>query len=189
MPSRRRGNGLGPEDLGPEDEALWARVAATVRPLRGRPRQPLNPSALAPIEPRPAAPEPPRLSRQTLAKPVDGATLDGGWERRLRSGKLAPDLTIDLHGYSRDRAHALLVRRLEQAALHGQRVALVITGKGAKPAPADIMDDVRPRGVIRASLPQWLEAPALRPYVAALRPAHPRHGGSGAWYVILRRTR
>ena len=34
-----------------------------------------------------------------------------------------------------------------------------------------------------------LETPALRPYVAALRPAHPRHGGSGAFYVILRRSR
>lgn len=184
MPSRRRSNGLGPED-----EALWARVAATVRPLAGRTRPPLDSPAPKPIEPRAPALEPPRLSRQTLKQPVDSATLDGGWERRLRSGKLTPDLTIDLHGYSRDRAHALLVRRLEQAALHGLRVALVITGKGAKPAPVDVMDETRPRGVIRTSLPQWLETPALRPYIAALRPAHPRHGGGGAWYVILRRTR
>ncbi|WP_425459704.1 Smr/MutS family protein [Hankyongella ginsenosidimutans] len=44
-------------------------------------------------------------------------------------------------------------------------------------------------GILRAALPQWLETPALRPFVAALRPAHPRHGGAGAWYVILRRVR
>ena len=44
-------------------------------------------------------------------------------------------------------------------------------------------------GVLRSQLPHWLEAPSLRPYIAALRPAHPRHGGGGAWYVILRRGR
>jgi DNA-nicking Smr family endonuclease len=62
------------------------------------------------------------------------------------------------------------------------RVLLVVTGKGARGGEGG-------RGVIRAALPHWLETPALRPYVAALRAAHPRHGGAGAWYVILRRRR
>lgn len=173
-----------PRPLDPDEAALWSRVAATVRPLKGRPRvKPPAPSRA--IEVRPTAPEPPKRSPQASAKPVDAATLDGGWDRRLRSGKLVPDRSIDLHGYSRDQAYALLVSAIEDASLADQRVLLVVTGKGGRGA----VDPDRPRGVIRASLPHWLDTPALRPYIAALRPAHPRHGGAGAWYVILRRRR
>lgn len=173
-----------PRRLAPEEEAVWSRVAATVRPLSGRPR--VKPAPLPPVaEPRASPPTPPKVSRQALARPVDATTLDGGWDRRLRGGKLVPDRSLDLHGYGRDQAYDLLSRTVEHASLAGQRVLLVVTGKGARG------DDggERPRGVIRASLPHWLETPALRPYVAALRGAHPRHGGSGAFYIILRRRR
>lgn len=173
-----------PRRLGAEEEAAWSRVAATVRPLTGRSRVKAPPAPRV-GEPVQAPPELPRVSRQALARPVDASTLDGGWDRRLRGGKLAPDRSIDLHGYSREQAYQSLSRAIEDAALSGHRALLVVTGKGAK---GDEGGD-RPRGVIRASLPHWLETPALRPYVAALRPAHPRHGGSGAFYVILRRAR
>lgn len=169
--------------LAPEEAAVWSRVAATVRPLKGRPRVKPAPVAAA-TEPRPAAPEPPKVSRQALARPVDATTLDGGWDRRLRGGKLVPDRSLDLHGYSRDQAYDILSRAIEEASLAGQRTLLVVTGKSARDARGELT-----RGVIRASLPHWLETPALRPYVAALRPAHPRHGGGGAFYVILRRRR
>lgn len=130
--------------------------------------------------------DPPKVSRQALARPVDATTLDGGWDRRLRGGKLVPDRSIDLHGCSRDQAYGILSRAIEDAALAGHRSLLVVTGKGARGSDRD---GAPVRGVIRASLPHWLETPALRPYVAALRPAHPRHGGGGAFYVILRRSR
>ncbi len=173
-----------PRRLGADEEAAWSRVAATIRPLTGRPRVKAQPAPRV-AEIREAPPEPPRVSRQALAKPVDSSTLDGGWDRRLRGGKLAPDRSLDLHGYSRDQAYAVLSRAIEDAALSGHRALLVVTGKGAKGDEGG----ERPRGVIRANLPHWLETPALRPYVAALRPAHPRHGGSGAFYIILRRAR
>ena len=167
---------------------MWSRVAATVRPLTGRPLvKPApgpGPRAIRSVAAPKPEPEPPRVSRQALARPVEATTLDGGWDRRLRGGKLVVDRSLDLHGCSRDQAYAILCRAIEDAALAGQRALLVVTGKGTRGA-----DGEPTRGVIRASLPQWLETPALRPYVAALRPAHPRHGGSGAFYVILRRAR
>ena len=167
--------------LGPDEEAVWSRVAATVRPLKGRPRVKAAPAPRV-VEVAAPAPEPPKVSHYAIAQPVDATTLDGGWDRRLRGGKLAPDRSLDLHGYGRDQAYDILSRAIEDASLAGQRVLLVVTGKGARDADGETR-----RGVIRASLPHWLETPALRPYVAALRPAHPRHGGSGAFYVLLRR--
>lgn len=179
--------------LHPDETAAWARVAASVRPLPGRVRPPVTPSVRPIGEKAPTPPEPPKRTAAANRIAVDAATLDGGWDRLMRTGRLVPDRTIDLHGYTRDRAQSLLVRSIEDAALSGARILLVITGKGARSSDDDDrgrsrnQDDDRPRGVIRASLRDWLQAGQLRPYIAALRPAHPRHGGGGAWYVILRR--
>jgi DNA-nicking Smr family endonuclease len=174
-----------PRRLGPDEAALWARVAASVRPLPGRTRPLAGPAPRVIADrPEPVAP-PPKRSTVANGIAVDAATLDGGWDRAIRTGRLAPDLTVDLHGYSRDRAHALLTRMVTEAAANGARVLLVITGKGAR--GDDDPHRGNPRGVIRASLRDWLHGPDLRPYIAALRAAHPRHGGGGAWYVILRR--
>lgn len=143
------------------------------------------------LMPQPAAPNPPRRTAMANRVAVDAATLDGSWDKAIRRGALSPDMTIDLHGFTRDRAHAMLRLRIEDAALSGARVLLVITGKGARST-----DEAEPRrgehphgrGIIRASLRDWLHGAEMRPFIAALRPAHPRHGGGGAWYVILRRA-
>ena len=169
--------------LHPDEAALWARVAASVRPLPGRVRPITVPAPRVIADQPPPRAEPPKRAPTANRVAVDAATLDGGWDRKLRTGRLAPDLSLDLHGYTSLRAHALLTRVVVDAATGGARVLLVITGKGARESD----DPDRPRGVIRASLRDWLQGAELRPYIAALRPAHPRHGGGGAWYVILRR--
>jgi DNA-nicking Smr family endonuclease len=53
---------------------------------------------------------------------------------------------------------------------------------------ADPHDDylTPPAGVIRRRLPEWLAAAHVRPLVSGYAPAHPRHGGAGAFYVLLR---
>ena len=167
---------------------MWSHVASTVRPLIGRVAPPAPARGVRIAEKPPGVPEPPRRTTIANRVPVDAATLDGGWDRIMMKGRLRPDMTIDLHGYSRDRAHALLVHRIEDAAISGARILLVITGKGAKVEDREpLYGGDRPKGVIRASLKGWLDSADLRPWIAALRPAHPRHGGGGAWYVILRR--
>jgi DNA-nicking Smr family endonuclease len=162
--------------LHPDEAALWSQVAASVRPIEGQSRPPLQPLPRVNLQPQPSAPTAPKRAPGANKVAVDAATLDGSWDKAIRRGVLAPDATVDLHGYTRDRAHALLVSRIEWAALSGLRVLLVITGKGGAGG-----------GVIRSSLRDWLHSGDLRPFIAALRPAHPRHGGAGAWYVILRR--
>jgi DNA-nicking Smr family endonuclease len=38
-------------------------------------------------------------------------------------------------------------------------------------------------------LPQWLSVPGIAPLIVQILPAHDRHGGGGAYYVYLRRSR
>ena len=187
--------------LSGEEAALWARVAATVVPIKGRRPQPRKapaedvPAAVPPVPPRPqprvkaqkpavTAPPPEPLIRQPVPRPLDSHGLDSSWDRKLAKGTLVPDFTLDLHGHSLDAAWMRLEHGLTQALAHGARVVLVITGR---PRPADSADRGRQRGAIRAKLLDWLASGSHASRIAAVRGAHPRHGGAGAVYVVLRR--
>jgi DNA-nicking Smr family endonuclease len=170
--------------LDPDEETLWARVVESVRPLTPRP----PPSASADPAPPPAASPPPRAKRPAPVRaparaPGPGVTLDAGWDRRLARGLVQPDALLDLHGHNLATAYDLLDRRLDQAVREGARLLLLVTGK--PPGPE------RPvkRGAIRAAIGDWLAASRHAGAIAAVRNAHPRHGGLGALYIVLRRRR
>ena len=112
-----------------------------------------------------------------------GEHLDGAWDKRLRRGVINPERSIDLHGHTLASAHSLLDRALASAVADGVRVLLVVTGKPPRdPAPHQ-------RGLIRAAVGDWLAGSAYARNIAAVRNAHPRHGGAGALYIIMRRAR
>ena len=174
--------------LAPDEKALWQKVVASVRPLHGSIGQ--ADQAQEPVEaPAPparplAAPRPAPRPAPRAAKPVPGVTLDGSWDRRLSRGLVQPDLIVDLHGHNLDTAYSLLDARLDQAVASGARVLLLITGKPPEPNQRPIK-----RGAIRAAVGDWLAASRHAGDIAAVRGAHPRHGGTGALYIILRRPK
>lgn len=182
--------------LDAEEKALWRRVAATVAPIAKAPVKAVDALELVPAKPaaakspkgrvpplRPPTPPAP-AHRSTLAR----ASLDGHWDRRLRKGLVRPDMSIDLHGHSLASAHALLETSLARAVALGARVLLVIAGR-VRPGPhhPPFHSEARPRGAIRASLPDWLVTSAHADAILATRPAAQVHGGGGAIYVVLRR--
>lgn len=146
---------------------------------RGGPRQPSQAGqakggSLRPA-PQPALPVP-RLHRRQA--------------RRIASGAIEIDGRLDLHGLTQSAAHRRLVGFLQSAAAAGQKTVLVITGKGSgRPDPDG--SDWRARdaefGVLRRNVPRWLAEPPLRAIVVSCQPASIRHGGEGAFYVVLRR--
>lgn len=173
--------------LGPDEEALWARVRATVRALPGRRNDPPSAAVTTPAVP---APDPVRVSAPARAMSAatrrePGHTLDRGWDRRLAGGTVAPDRIIDLHGHTLASAHAALDAGLAQAVTGGDRVILLVTGK----PPRAESERPHARGAIRASIEDWLRLSRHAGAIAAIRNAHPRHGGAGALYIILRRPR
>ena len=182
--------------LNAEETSAWARVMASVRPIRpvravapppvklpdvptsvtGRP-------AVAKIKGRVPPIRQPEAAARTAPKPHAAATLDGSWDRRLTRGMRQPDMTLDLHGHTLASAHALLDQGLDRALARGARVILLVTGKPPRP------ESERPhaRGAIRAAVADWLAASRFADRIAAVRGAHPRHGGAGALYIVLRR--
>lgn len=161
--------------LSTEEQALWRRVVESVRPLHALHAETAPAEIAIPRKaPNKQPPPPPKAA-------APGVTLDGSWDKRLARGLVQPDRTLDLHGHSLATAYDLLDRRLEQAILAGARMLLLITGKPRSGSER--------RGAIRAAVGDWLAASRHAGQIAAVRGAHPRHGGSGALYIILRRRK
>ncbi|UYH54825.1 Smr/MutS family protein [Qipengyuania sp. SS22] len=182
-----------PRGLSSEEAEAWEKLAATVAPLH--PRKPVQPKAIAapkaPAPPRPAkrAPvPPPRPAPITPPKPVavQDRGLDSHWDRRLKSGTLQPELTLDLHGHNLDGAYDRLMSGVAQARAIGARTILLVTGKAR---PVEAADRASRRGAIRAKVLDWLAASSHHSAIAAVRRAHQRHGGDGALYIVLKRER
>lgn len=169
------------------DDDLFHRAMKDARPLRGRRSVTPPPAQPAPKPAAAARSVTPALSSPSLPDldPRAATGLDRATEESLRRGKLTPDASIDLHGHTLAEAERALARFLERAQASGARVALVVTGK-----PARQDDGNRPvGGRIHAEFPHWLNRPENRGRVVGVRPASPRHGGGGAFYVLLRKPR
>ena len=121
---------------------------------------------------RPKSAPPPAPPPQSPNKGFDRATAD-----KLKKGKLEIDGRLDLHGMTQGEAHAALRRFIALAGKNEWRTLLVITGKGRVTEGG---------GVLRRMLPLWLEEFSS---VLATSPAQPKDGGSGAFYLRLRKKR
>jgi DNA-nicking Smr family endonuclease len=168
----------------------WRRITATVKPIKKQPKaasavtahfEPMIATISSPPKrgrlPAPLVPK----STPRIVAPVGSAPIDKAWERDLRSGKLSPDKIIDLHGHHLAGAHTALARALDRAVAGGERLLLVVAGKARG-------SDEAPRGAIRRELTAWLVHSPHARRILAVRNAHPRHGGAGAVYVVLRKS-
>jgi len=187
-----------------EDLRLWEQVTATARPLHRQPRR-----AAAPAESQSAAPDSAPSERPLPARvgpaapphrhpaprrPVTlpelkhgtAAGLDKSTLARLRRGRLAIEARLDLHGMTEATARLRLDAFLAGQQAAGRRAVLVITGKGVDP---DTRRTDERSGVLRRSVPRWLNEAPNRTRVLAFCHAQPRDGGGGALYVLLRRNR
>jgi DNA-nicking Smr family endonuclease len=183
---RRRG-------LSYEDRVLWTHVTKAIEPLRARPQSAPDDVDEAPEISKPLSKPPPKFSKPaTRSKTVTSAqaapskppapqptSLGRRMKQRVARGKEAIDARLDLHGFTQSEAHAALLRFLRQANAQQARLVLVITGKGRG---GEI-------GVLRRQVPQWLALPEFRALVIGFEDAHVTHGGEGALYVRVRRTR
>jgi DNA-nicking Smr family endonuclease len=176
--------------LSDEEHALWESVAKQIKPLRKKPRA-KAPAALTdrgadavkPVAlPKPLSPA--QMARAPKPPPAAPPLAPLGRRERsqLSRGRKQIDARLDLHGMTQTRAHRALFRFLLHAHGEGLTFVLVITGKGKMGVESE-------RGVLRRQVPQWLGLPEFRSLVVGFEEAHVGHGGEGALYVRIRRSR
>jgi DNA-nicking Smr family endonuclease len=176
--------------LSEEERSLWDSVARQVKPLRKKSR-PAKAQA-SELVPHPAVAKPappprpiaPAHAPKPAKLPVPPLAPLGRRERaRLSRGTNEIDARLDLHGMTQTRAHRALFGFLQRAHHDGLTFVLIITGKGrVSGAEAE-------RGVLRRQVPHWLSLPEFRSLVVGFEEAHIGHGGEGALYVRIRRSR
>ena len=165
-----------------DDKKLWDLVRSEIKPLkknntkkRDTEQEIKKLSKKTPIKKKY---EPKPLVQKALnkSKDVDRRTYD-----RFKKGQRQIEAVLDLHGLTQEKAHNALIRFVRSCYGSGKRNVLVITGKGQRSGGM---------GVLKRLLPIWLEDTGIfGDCILSVLPAQPKDGGTGAFYVLLRRQR
>ena len=129
-----------------------------------------------------AAPVKPRQSPQQISTPGQH-NIDRKILKRLHSGTLDPERTLDLHGMLKEEASNEVKKFVFGSYSAGKRLVLVIPGKGK---------DTYGRkgfGPLNQMIKSLLSTLPTSQYILHFQTAHQNHGGTGAYYIYLKRNR
>lgn len=104
--------------------------------------------------------------------------IQHGVFRKLRQGAYPVDAMLDLHQLTVEQARREVFSFIRDCMKHDVRTALINHGKGGR-------DPGRPAAMIKSHVAKWLP---LFPEVMAFHSAQGFHGGTGAVYIMLRKS-
>ena len=108
-------------------------------------------------------------------------------EQKMSRGQIDIDSTLDLHGMTQEEAKHAIINFIKVANKNNLKIILIITGKGISNENTNTRNKNRfERGVLNKNLPAWLQMPEIRDYVNGYRYANQKHGGEGAYYILLK---
>ena len=110
--------------------------------------------------------------------------MDKRTHKRISCGRISIDDRLNLHGSGRLEAQKKTREFIVSCCRRGLKTVLVITGKGRRDWETE-----KDYGILRESFPDWMASESLKPHVLDYAEAGREHGGEGAWYVCLRRSR
>ena len=105
--------------------------------------------------------------------------IQNGVYRKLRLGHYQLDARLDLHRFAIKQAREEVFSFIGEASHLGLRTLLIVHGKGHSKANGD------KTAVLKGYVNQWLRELEA---VQAFHSAQPQHGGTGAVYVLLRKS-
>lgn len=190
-------NDMARRKLSKDEQDLWKKVKESAVPLSRPKATPIAPQLLKKKDnvqdtrPLKAFQIRPASKPSTITLPPPHGKPDLKMDQkafvRMTRGRLEPEATLDLHGYTLAQAHPLLLQFIQRNYHANRRLVLVITGKGGK--QKHLSDEAEGYGVLRKQAPLWLASPPFKSKILQVHEAHLKHGGSGALYVYLTRNR
>ena len=105
--------------------------------------------------------------------------IQNGVYRKLRLGQYQIDARLDLHRMTAKQARQEVFSFISEAGQLGLRTLLIVHGKGQSAAGS------APTAVLKGLVNHWLRELQT---VQAFHSAQPLHGGTGAVYVLLRKS-
>jgi DNA-nicking Smr family endonuclease len=179
-----------------DDSEEFLREMADVVPLRREPRVKRRDAAgeasdIALANRRAAAVRERARDRNTLAdegiEPLDAwfvlafkrPGVQNGVFRKLKQGRYEMEARLDLHRMTVERARRELFEFIGESHRLGLRCVLLVHGKGESGGEREAA------GVLKGYANHWLRDLDT---VQAFHSAQPRHGGTGAVYLLLRKS-
>lgn len=115
------------------------------------------------------------------------ANIDNRTAQKFKREEYKVEAVLDLHGQSEKNAYDLVYKFVTKAYYDKKRCVIIVTGKGNY--HQDDEDIFTSRGILKNCLPGWLNSPELRPLILTYKHPSEAKGGSGAFYILLRRQR
>lgn len=173
-PPRRR-------ELTESEKETWDQMADGAKPIPGKREKAAKPApkSLKHVKLRSSVPTAPQVKRENMPSIGSYANIDHRTADKFRKGSNPIDATLDLHFMTRDEAHKALEKFIHRCHRQEKRFLLIITGKGREGQ----------EGVLKQAVRGWLTGDDLAPFILAIDQAQQKDGGSGAYYVLLRRQR
>ena len=97
--------------------------------------------------------------------------------KKLRQGKFPVEASLDLHGFTAEQARTALIDFLNYCQQSQYKVVCIVHGKG--------FGSSEKKPVIKPLVNKWLQEDNR---ILAFSSAQPKDGGTGAVYVLLRRS-
>lgn len=174
------------KDISDEDKALFRKTIGDVIPLKHQQdRAPTPKNQHTPLK-RPIKINPPweedppehQPLNSKKPKPVNAQTtlsfarpgIQNNLLRKLRKGQIPIDIQLDLHGMTIDEVNNTLPRFIHDCKTHQHRLVRLIHGKG--------------HNILKNHLNHYLRT---HPDILAFHSTLPKHGGTGALYVLLKK--
>ena len=148
-----------------KDSSVEHRRRAAAQALE-RDRNPLTQTDIAPLDPW-----------YVLAFQRPG--VQNGVFRKLKQGRYEAQSRLDLHRMTAEVARSEIFEFIEESYRYGLRSVLIIHGKGESKAQHERSS------ILKGCVDRWLRDLQI---VQAFHSAQPRDGGTGAVYVLLRKS-
>lgn len=103
--------------------------------------------------------------------------------KNIKNHKKTIDAILDLHGETSKNAEIRLNNFIQSCYLQGKKLVIVITGKGNN--SIEKQDGI---GVLKSMFLHWTSSPIAKKYIISFSQANPVHGGTGAYYLVIRKN-
>ena len=120
-------------------------------------------------------------SLSKMSSPKIDINIEKNKLKRIKSGRINIEGTIDLHGFSLKEAKARLQLFIGESFQRNKRLLLIITGKGRNSKP----NIHGKKQTIKTEIYKWISEDFYRDKVQYISKALDKHGGEGAYYFFL----
>lgn len=120
-----------------------------------------------------------------ISFPKIGVDVEKNKLRRIRTGKIKFEGTVDLHGLTLKEAEKKLQLFVGESFRLKKRFLLIITGKG-KNSKKKVFEKTK---TIKSEIKDWLSDDFYRDKLQYMSKALDKHGGEGAYYFFLKKSK